>query len=132
MKKIIFYLLLFSFSVVIFSRCNTAVERREDSLINKWRMTKFLQQGHEVSKRFNPKGDRWIQFKDEGTYVAEGGPFPPTSGTFNLNDNLLHLKSNEGPSEDVNWLIEIKKDKMIFKRLPSESLRSTEIHYEIY
>lgn len=132
MRKITLYLLFFSLFAAIFSSCNTAVERREDSLINKWKMTKFLQQGHEVSKRFNPKGDRWIQFKDEGTYVAEGGPFPPTSGKFTLNDKILHLKSNEGPSEDVNWVIDIKKDKMVFKRLPSESTRGTEIHYEIY
>ena len=132
MKNITLYLLFFSFSAILFSSCNSAVERREDSLINKWDMTKFLQQGHEVSKRFNPKGDRWIQFLDDGTYIAEGGPFPATSGTFTLDDKTLHLKSNLGPSEDVSWVIDIKKDKMVFKRLPSESLRGTEIHYKIY
>ncbi|MGK0388734.1 MAG: hypothetical protein ACI94Y_001466, partial [Maribacter sp.] len=129
-KKITLYLLFFSFSAVIFSSCATAIERKD--LIKKWKMTKFLQQNQEVSKHFNPNGDRWIQFLDEGTYVAEGGPFPATSGTFTLEDNILHLKSDEGPNEDVNWVIVIKKDKMFFKRLPSESLRGTEIHYERY
>lgn len=122
--------LFISFSVITFS-CNTAVERREDSLINKWEMTKFLQSGQEQSKRFNPKKDRWIQFMDDGSYKAAGGPFPPTSGKYTLDGNKLQLISDEGPSENVNWLIDIKKDKMVFKRIPSESVRGTEIHYRI-
>ena len=99
--------------------------------MNKWEMKKFLQGGHEVSSRFNPKNDRSIQFFEDGTYKAIGGPFPPTSGKYTLEDKILKLISDDGPSENVTWVIDIKKDKMVFKRLPAESTRGTEIHYEI-
>ena len=131
MKANKFLLFLFISFVVITFSCNTGLERREDSLINKWEMTGFFQSAQEQSKRFNPNNDRWIQFFEDGTYKADGGPFPPTSGKYTLEDNLLHLISNEGPSENVSWNIDIKKDKMIFKQVPSKNTRNTEIHYKI-
>lgn len=129
-----FRLILSLSSIFLFSlifSCNTASERREDSLINTWAMKKFIQNESDVSARFNPNNDRKIRFYEDGTYKAEGGPFPPTSGKYSIDNDILLMESNEGPSENASWKFSINKDKMIFKRVKSNMPWETEIHYEI-
>ncbi len=129
MKFQYYFLTLIFCSVLLFS-CNTTAEKNMDSIVQKWEMSKFEIDQTDQTQRFNPNRDVWLEFKDDGTYYTEGGPFPPESGTYSFDGSELTMDSNIANAESIFWNVSIIGNKMVFSRISNQN-KLTEIHYQV-
>jgi len=116
----------------LFFACNSAAEYKEDSLLNKWQMTKFFIDGEDRSQQFNPKGDRTLILQDNGNYITKSELFPTTKGTFSFDEKQLKMKGENNSKElqeTVEWTYDINGRNLILKRQQKGTDIKTEIHY---
>lgn len=97
-------------------------EKLEDQLQGKWMMDEVFRQGQDVSSEHNPQNNRYIVFKEDGTFESGGDPWGMNTGTYYVNNHVgtLHLDSDAGPEDDSYWKIVMEKSRMTWRGTGSE------------
>lgn len=85
-------------------------------------MGAILQNGQDVSEQHNPKKNRWIELKADGTFVSDGDPYGRNTGKwiFNANTQELFLDSDAGEGDDSYWTIKRTGDDLVLTGARSE------------
>ena len=94
-----------------FSACMPTVAQK---LKGTWAMQRIYDNSTEVTRKFNPRKDRWITFYEDGSFKSGGTPYGENGGkwTFYASDNLLFLDSDIGVEDDSYWILQIWKEEM--------------------
>ena len=110
------------FCIILFMRCANSHEQLRKDLVARWEMERVFDNGQEVTSEHNPKGNRWIEFKSDGSFESGGDPYGNNTGTYSLNYELksLYIDSDVGDDDDSQWIIEIEGDKMTWEGTGAE------------
>ena len=86
-----------------------------------------------MSKDHNPSNNRFIEFKEDGTFESGGDPYGKNTGKFYVNNHVktLHLDSDVGPNDDSYWSITLEKGIMKWKGTGSEFAKEFVITYKL-
>ena len=120
--------------------CNASEKQAEtpspaEMVAGKWWMNTVLDSGNDVTKEepFNPEGNRWIEFKADGSYNSDGDPYGPNTGNWKLmgsGDSLeIFLDSDAGEGDDSYWLLSFEEEQMRWKGSRSSFTERFEIIY---
>lgn len=60
--------------------CCRQAGKTESKIIGTWTMERVYEYDVDVTAKHNPKGDRWIEFKTDGSFVSDGEPFGRNTG----------------------------------------------------
>lgn len=84
-------------------------------------MVKIYQDGHDVSADHNPAQDRYIHFKDDGSFESGGTPVGINTGSyqFNAEERKLFIDSDAGEEDDSYWMVDISRDTMLWQGIGS-------------
>ena len=98
--------------IFIFACQSTENAVHDSSLHGEWMMHAVIQQGNDVTAEHNPEKDRYIIFKEDGTFESGGSPWGKNTGkfTFNETDKSLFLDSDVGEEDDSNWEVNFQGD----------------------
>ncbi len=96
--------------------------QKDTPLIGRWEMEQVIQDGNDVSAEHNPKSNRFIIFKDDGSFESGGDPYGKNTGKFfyDLSQSRLMLDSDSGAGDDSMWIVEFEKNKLIWRGIGSE------------
>lgn len=91
-------------------------------LEGKWMMHQVIQDGKDVSEEHNPHGERYIIFRDDGTFESGGRPYGSNTGKYEYSpvDGHLFLFSDAGPEDDSQWSVTIEQDTMNWQGMGGE------------
>lgn len=94
--------------LITLTSCTNTLEKQ---LPGKWRMAQVFESGADVTAQHNPKGNRWIEFHKDGTFVSDGDPFGRNTGHWHIDaaKTMLYIDSDL-EDDDSEWKIEIKGD----------------------
>lgn len=86
------------------------------NLTGKWEMVSVVEYGKDVTDKHNPARDRYIELKDDGTFVSDGAPFGRNTGrwTFDKTKHIMFIDSDVD-NDDSEWLLDFSgEDEMIW------------------
>jgi hypothetical protein len=88
-------------------------DKSDRQLIGTWVMHEVYEYGNEVTEIHNPMGNRWIEFKEDGSFVSDGDPFGQNTGQWKADPetSVLYLDSDV-EDDDSEWKISIVSDRM--------------------
>lgn len=75
-------------------------------------MDKVYEYEQDVTEKHNPKENRWIEFKEDGTFVSDGDPTGRNTGKWRLDmeNSILYIDSRvEGDDSEWNIIFDGKK-----------------------
>jgi hypothetical protein len=76
-------------------------------------MDKVYEYGNEVTEKHNPKNDRWIEFKADGSFISDGEPFGRNSGRWTTdNDKSILYIDSDVDDDDSEWKVTFDKDQI--------------------
>ncbi len=87
----------------------------EDNLIGRWKMESVFEGIKDVTEAHNPANNRWIEFKDDKTFVSDGDPYGRNTGTWHIDEetSILHIDSDI-EDDDSEWDIQFEQEKVIW------------------
>lgn len=92
-------------ALLFFGACNTS-SKPENELAGVWAMHKVYEFGKDETEKHNPKKNRWIEFRQDGTFVSDGDPAGRNTGRWRMDEEnaILYLDSDmEG--DDSEWKV---------------------------
>lgn len=104
------------FIALIIFGCNSR-ERPPSGIVGRWAMHKIYMDDSDVTSEHNPAADRYILFKEDGTFESGGQPAGNNTGKyqFSSEENKLFIDSDAGEEDDSYWQVEIKGDTMTWQ-----------------
>ena len=81
-------------------------------------MDKVIRSGENVTKEHNPASNRYIIFREDGTFESGGDPYGLNTGKYTINESgNLFIYSDAGTNDDSMWTVTFAKNKqtMIWK-----------------
>lgn len=96
-----------------------------------WTMDKVYEKKVNVTNRENPNRDRYIIFSPDGNFSADGQPYGPLSGSWEiLPDKTLKIKPSGndevGPSQ---WIVSFSGKTMTWKGTGNDVLERLELSW---
>jgi hypothetical protein len=87
----------------------------EKRILGKWSMEKVSEYGADVTKKHNPEGNRWIEFRSDGSFISGGAPFGRNTGQWTIRgqDPILFLDS-EVDDDDSEWKVTFEGNNTIW------------------
>lgn len=81
-----------------------------------WTMEKVYEYDLDVTAKHNPQGNRWIEFRKDGSFVSGGEPFGRNTGKWNIDstNSILYIDSDVD-DDDSEWRVEIKHNQMTWR-----------------
>ena len=78
-------------------------------------MDKVYEYGNDVTEKNNPKSDRWIEFKADGSFISDGEPFGRNTGRWRTDneDSILFIDSDVD-DDDSEWKVTFDNDQVIW------------------
>ena len=95
-------------------------------------MIQVFENENDVSQNHNPKSNRFIIFKEDGTFESGGDPYGENTGKYFYDPTLnrLMLDSDAGTGDDSMWLIEFQSEELHWKGIGSEWAERFRIVYQ--
>lgn len=85
----------------------------QDHLIGTWDMERVKEYGKDETEKHNPAHDRWIEFKEDGTFVSDGTPFGRNQGRWKLDQSRSILViDSDVDDDDSEWNVSLVDDVM--------------------
>lgn len=83
----------------------------------------------DANSELNPTGDRWLQFRTDGTFTSGSSDEQENAGTYILDESTrtLSLDSDAGPGDDSNWIISLKGDTLLMRGVGTERQERSEV-----
>lgn len=78
----------------------------DQQIIGIWTLDKVYEYDNDVSEKHNPKNNRWIEFKADGSFVSDGDPFGPNAGRWTTDNesSVLYIDSDVD-DDDSEWKV---------------------------
>ncbi len=78
-------------------------------------MYKVYEYEKDVTEKHNPKNDRWIEFKPDGSFTSGGEPFGQNTGKWTADNekSVLYIDSDVD-DDDSEWKISFADDQMVW------------------
>lgn len=78
-------------------------------------MHKIYEVEKDVTSEHNPKNNRWIEFKEDGSFESDGEPYGHNTGKWNIDTkkSILFINS-DSDDDDSEWNISFKDDQTIW------------------
>lgn len=109
MKKI----LLILFSTTVFSGCQQST--LDQQLVGAWTMEKVYEYENDVTEKHNPQGNRWIELKEDGTFISDGDPYGRNTGRWSVdNKNSILYIDSDVDDDDSEWKVSFEGDQVIW------------------
>lgn len=108
----IFVMLFFTFACQ-----STETPSQASDIAGHWMMHAVYQEGRDVTSEHNPEKDRYIIFKEDGTFESGGSPWGKNTGkyTYLAADKSLFLDSDAGEEDDSNWVVSMNGDTLSWR-----------------
>jgi hypothetical protein len=103
---------IFLVTILLTTSCQRS-ETLDDKIIGTWTMQKVYEYDNDVTSKHNPKNDRWIEFKADGSFVSGGEPFGRNTGRWTAdNDNFILQIDSDVDDDDSDWKVTFDQDLM--------------------
>lgn len=100
--------------LIILSSCGQS-NKLDKKIIGTWTMDKVYEYENDVTEKHNPKNDRWIEFKADGSFVSDGEPFGQNTGRWTTdNENFILYLYSDSEDDDSEWKVTFKNDQTIW------------------
>jgi len=78
-------------------------------------MDKVYEYENDVTEKHNPKNDRWIEFKADGTFISDGEPFGRNTGHWTTdNEKSILFIDSDVDDDDSEWKVTFDNDQVIW------------------
>lgn len=125
MNKFLAFLLF----IICLTGCQSKVSLHE-KLISKWKIDKVMESSNDVTSQHNPKNNRWISLRDDGSFESDGDPYGHNTGkwVFTEKDSTLFIDSDtEG--DDSTWKIRFDGEKLIMTGVGTPRQQSFQLEF---
>jgi len=93
----------------------THPDQLDQQIIGTWAMDKVYEYDIEVTEKHNPKKDRWIEFKTDGSFVSDGEPFGRNTGKWTAdNQQTVLFLDSVVDDDDSEWKVSFTADLMLW------------------
>lgn len=93
----------------------TQPDQLDQQIIGTWAMDKVYEYDIEVTEKHNPKKDRWIEFKTDGSFVSDGEPFGRNTGKWTAdNEQAVLFLDSAVEDDDSEWKVAFTDDQMLW------------------
>ncbi len=93
----------------------THPDQLDQQIIGTWAMDKVYEYDIEVTEKHNPKKDRWIEFKTDGSFVSDGEPFGRNTGKWTAdNQQTVLFLDSAVDDDDSEWKVSFTADLMLW------------------
>lgn len=90
-------------------------ENIDKKIIGIWTMEKVYEYGNDVTDKHDPKNERWIEFKADGSFISGGEPFGRNTGRWTAdNDKLILFIDSDVDDDDSEWKVTFDKDQIVW------------------
>lgn len=97
-------------AVLALASCSQS-ENLEEKIIGTWTMEKVYEYDSDVTEKHDPKDERWIEIKADGTFVSDGEPFGRNTGRWSAdNEKSLLFIDSEVDDDDSEWKVTFDQD----------------------
>jgi hypothetical protein len=104
--------ILLLLTVIVMTSCRQA-EKPDSKIIGTWTMEKVYEYDNDVTESHNPKHERWIAFKPDGSFVSGGEPFGQNAGRWTIdNDKSVLYIDSDVDDDDSEWNVTFANDRM--------------------
>ena len=119
---------ILSLLVLAFLYGCSASENLDKHITGVWKMDKVYEYGKDVSEKHNPKNNRWIEFKDDGTFISDGDPFGKNTGRWKIdNDKSILIIDSDVDDDDSEWSLTLTGDEMIWTGIGNYRKENTKL-----
>jgi len=78
-------------------------------------MDKVYEYDIEVTEKHNPKKERWIEFKTDGSFVSDGEPFGRNTGKWTAdNQQMVLFLDSAVDDDDSEWKVSFTAELMLW------------------
>jgi hypothetical protein len=90
-------------------------DKLDRQLVGTWMMHNVFEYDKDVTEIHNPSDNRWIEFKEDGSFVSDGDPFGRNTGRWKADHetSVLYLDSDR-EDDDSEWKVTITGDQLIW------------------
>lgn len=83
-------------------------QEEHSDLLGMWVMGNVFQDTLDVTDEHNPALNRWITFREDGTFESGGAPYGYNAGkwSYDSSSKELYLDSDAGEGDDSYWIID--------------------------
>jgi len=93
----------------------TQPDQLDQQIIGTWAMDKVYEYDVEVTEKHNPKKDRWIEFKTDGSFISDGEPFGRNSGKWTAdNEQAVLFLDSVVDDDDSEWKVTFTANQMLW------------------
>lgn len=93
----------------------TQPDQLDQQINGTWAMDKVYEYNIEVTEKHNPKKDRWIEFKTDGSFVSDGEPFGRNTGKWTVdNEQAVLFLDSVVDDDDSEWKVTFTTDLMVW------------------
>jgi len=100
----------------------------DQQIVGRWKMDKVFESDLDMTEKHNPKNDRWIEFKSDGTFVSDGKPFGRNIGRWTT-DNLQSILfiDSDVDDDDSEWKVIFEANQTIWTGIGHPRKESTRL-----
>lgn len=100
----------------------------DQRIIGTWTLDKVYEYTNDVTEKHNPKNDRWIEFKEDGSFVSDGEPFGRNTGRWKVdNEKAILYIDSDVDDDDSEWKVTFVQDKTIWTGIGHPRKESTKL-----
>lgn len=107
-------LIIILLAVLASASCSQS-EKLDSKIIGIWTMEKVYEYDADVTEKHDPKDQRWIEFKADGSFVSDGEPFGRNTGRWSADNekSILYIDSDVD-DDDSEWKVSFDADLTIW------------------
>ena len=95
-------------TLLVFFSCKPS-RSLENEIVGVWTMEKVYEFEEDVTEKHNPKNNRWIEFREDGTFVSDGDPGGRNTGTWLMDtQNAILYIDSDMEGDDSEWNVSFK------------------------
>ena len=120
-------LTIFLLTGILATSCNKP-EKLDSKIIGIWMMEKVYEYDNDVTEKHNPKNNRWIEFKADGSFISDGDPFGRNTGRWTVDNtkSILYIDSDVD-DDDSEWKVTFENDEVIWTGIGHPRKENTKI-----
>ena len=100
--------------LIILSSCGQS-NKLDKNITGTWAMDKVYEYEKDVTEKHNPKNERWIEFKADGSFISDGEPFGRNTGRWTIdNEKSILFIDSDVDDDDSEWKVTFDNDQLIW------------------
>ena len=108
------HLIIYLLTILLTTSCKQT-ETLDKIIIGTWTMEKVYEYDNDMTEKHNPKNNRWIEFKVDGSFISDGEPFGRNTGRWTTdNENSILNIDSDVDDDDSEWKVTFDQDQTIW------------------